>query len=252
MCDEVYNLASCSSNIYMNLASTLTILLTMTTYQHDTMAVSSQPPPNPLSYPSLSKLMLASLPRESTTPHLNTIWDAVALASHASMIALGFRLVGLGEDHRIEAYSDSSDTQPLPKEWNATNGSYAFRYKHGESSMEFLIKVNRMGNKAVVMGMAMGDDRTANFDLRGVDYISEGNLPVTFELGDGEGEEGLEEQRKKLVDVFISVGRLSDFGSLMRVHLVQKFAPSLRKEGYEETSQEESSSSSTGTLECPS
>jgi len=225
----------------------------MTTYQHNTMAVTSQPPPNPLSYPSLSKLMLASLPRNAT-PHLSSTWDAIALASHASMIALGFRLVGLGEDHRVEAHSDSMDTLPLPAEWNSTNGSYAFRYKHGQSSMEFLIKVNRMGGKAVVMGMAMGDDRTANFDLRGVDYISEGNLPVSFEFGDVEDEGKMEEQRKKLVDVFISVGRLSDFGSLMRVHLVQKFAPSLRKEGYEETTREEgssSSSSATGMLFTP-
>lgn len=216
----------------------------MTTYQHNTMSIiNAEPLQNPLSYPSLSKLMLASLPRDAS-PHISSNWDAVALAAHASMIALAFRLVGLGEDHRIEAHSDSEDPQPLPKEWNATNGSYAFRYKHGQSSMEFLIKVNRMGNKAVVMGMAMGDDRTANFDLRAQDYISEGNLPLTFEFKEGETEE--EAQRKKLVDAFISVGRLSDFGSLMRVHLVQKFAPSLRKEGYEETA-EESQSSSSGT-----
>jgi hypothetical protein len=181
--------------------------------------------------------MVASLPKD-VSPHLKSTFDAIALASHACMIGIGFRLVGLGEDHRIEAHSDYDQTQPLPSEWNAQSGSYAFRYKHGQSSMEFLVKVNRMGSKVVVMGMAMGDDKTTSFDVSPQEFISEGNLPATF-TGN------IEESEKSMINAFINVGRLSDFGSLMRVRLIQKLAPSLQKEGYQET--QEGSSSATGT-----
>jgi hypothetical protein len=58
---------------------------------------------NPLAAGSLSLFMATSLPKEATTPFKNP-YDAIALAVHAGMIAVGFRLVGLGEDHRIGNY----------------------------------------------------------------------------------------------------------------------------------------------------
>lgn len=61
-------------------------------------------PPNstghPLSAESLSTLMAASLPRGAEAA-LKNAYEAVALASHAGMLAVGFRLVGLGEDGRL-------------------------------------------------------------------------------------------------------------------------------------------------------
>jgi hypothetical protein len=44
--------------------------------------------------------MGASLPKDAT-PQIKGPYDAVALAVHAGMIAVGFKLIGLGEDHRI-------------------------------------------------------------------------------------------------------------------------------------------------------
>ena len=55
---------------------------------------------NPLSVPSLTGLMTLSLPI-SSDPQLRNPYDAIALLGHACMIAVGFKLVGLGEDHRI-------------------------------------------------------------------------------------------------------------------------------------------------------
>lgn len=55
---------------------------------------------NPLAAPSLSKYIAASLPKDAD-PQLKSPTDAVAAAVHAGMISVGFRLVGLGEDHRI-------------------------------------------------------------------------------------------------------------------------------------------------------
>ncbi|KAK4618131.1 hypothetical protein CLAFUW4_12356 [Fulvia fulva] len=184
-------------------------------------------PPNALSGKNLSQIMVASLPTDAQK--VTQGYEAIALAAHASMLAVGFRLVGLNEDNKIEAHSDADQTQPLPSEWNAHSGSYAFRYKHDQSSMEYLVKANRMGNKVIVMGMGMGDDRTAQFEVKITDFISEGNLPFTM---DGATKE---QAAERLNDTFITVGRLSDFGSQMRVQLMQKLIPGLHKEGYEES-----------------
>lgn len=55
---------------------------------------------NPHSAPSLSKVMARSLPIEAS-PQIKSFHDAVALAVHAAMLGAGYKLVGLGEDHRI-------------------------------------------------------------------------------------------------------------------------------------------------------
>ena len=197
---------------------------------------SSQAPANVHSAPSLCRHMLASLPK-SSPPQLHNAFDAIALAAHASMLSVGFRLIGLGEDHRIEASSDPSAPQPLPSEWNSSSGSYSFRYAHGQSSMEFLLKISRMANKAIIIGMGMGDDKTCSFDIIARDYISEGNLPST----PATEKRSEEEAQRMLQDVFISAGRLSDLGSLMRISIIQKLVPGIHKEGYEETREAQSS-----------
>lgn len=198
--------------------------------------VNNMPPANVLSADSLSTYITYSLPKDAS-PQIKNAFDAVALAAHCSMLAVGFRLVGLGEEHRIEASSEPSEPRPLPSEWNANSGSYSFRYAHTQSSMEYLLKISRMGNKAVIMGMGMGDDRTCSFDVTARDYVSEGNLPAS-PVSEGRSEE---EAKRSLQDVFISSGRLSDFGSLMRVSLIQKLVPGLHKEGYEEIREGQSS-----------
>ena len=44
--------------------------------------------------------MVSSLPK-TANPKLRNPWDAIALFCHVCMLSVGFRLVGLGEDHRI-------------------------------------------------------------------------------------------------------------------------------------------------------
>ena len=55
---------------------------------------------NVFSAQNLSEYMYQSLPKEST-PHLKNPYDAIALLSHACMLAVGFRLVGLGEKDKL-------------------------------------------------------------------------------------------------------------------------------------------------------
>ncbi len=55
---------------------------------------------NAFSAVALSEYMATSLPKEPTS-QLRNASDAIALLSHACMLAAGFRLVGLGEDRKI-------------------------------------------------------------------------------------------------------------------------------------------------------
>jgi PI31 proteasome regulator N-terminal/PI31 proteasome regulator len=96
--------------------------------------------------------------------------------------------------------------------------------------MEFIIKVSRLGSKAVVDGMALGADKRTSFDLPVVDYISASALPTTPLPSDGT----LESAQQKLQEVFISPARLADLGVLLKLHIIQKLAPGISKEGYEE------------------
>lgn len=55
---------------------------------------------NVFSAMNLSEYMYQTLPKEPK-PQLKSPYDAIALLTHACMLAVGFRLVGLGEDHNI-------------------------------------------------------------------------------------------------------------------------------------------------------
>ncbi|KAE8828859.1 hypothetical protein PTNB85_08047 [Pyrenophora teres f. teres] len=184
---------------------------------------------NPLSAGSLALFMATSLPRGNAS-QLKSGTEAVALAVHAGMLAVGFRLIGLGEDERIEAYADAENPQALPTQWNASS-SYEFRYAHAQSAMEYLVKVNRLGGKAIVYALALGDDKTTNFEVTTKDYISESQLPFSV------SEDAPTEQvSQKLQELFISAGRLNDLGSLLKISVIQKLAPGIDKPGYEESS----------------
>ncbi|KAH7394981.1 PI31 proteasome regulator N-terminal-domain-containing protein [Phaeosphaeria sp. MPI-PUGE-AT-0046c] len=183
---------------------------------------------NPLSAGSLALFMATSLPK-SDSPQLKNTTEAIALAIHAGMLAVGFRLIGLGEDERIEAYSDAEDPRPLPSQWNASS-SYAFRYAHAQSAMEYLIKVNRLGSKSVVYGLAIGDDKTTHFDVTTNDYLSPSSIPLTISQDTSD-----QDAAKKLQDLFISAGRLNDLGALFKISILQKLAPGIGKQGAEES-----------------
>ncbi|KAF2645389.1 hypothetical protein P280DRAFT_390249 [Massarina eburnea CBS 473.64] len=183
---------------------------------------------NPLSAESLSTIMAASLPK-GAEHQLKNAYEAVALATHAGMLAVGFRLIGSSEDDKIEATADAHNLQQLPTAWN-TYSSYSFRYAHSQSSMEYLIKVNRLGGKAVVLGLAVGADKTTTLDVTVKDFISESSLPIS-----AAEDASSDDISRKIQDVFITAGRLSDFGALLKLSMIQKLAPGLGKEGYEET-----------------
>lgn len=180
----------------------------------------------------LSHMTKSLPPSDAQATRVKDPYAAIALFSHACMLAVGFRLIGLGEDHKIEAQSNPGDAQPLPSEWDASS-SYAFRYAHSQSSMEYVIKILRLGNKALISGLALNHDKTASFEIKAQDYISEGSLQNQSNEAD---------TKTSLGHIFISRGRILDLASLFRSSIIQKLAPGIHKAGYEDTS-----SSSTAT-----
>ena len=117
--------------------------------------------------------------------------------------------------------------------------------------MEYLLKINRMGRKAVVMAMGLGDDRTTSFDVAVQDYISESSLPLTSSLSSSADDNGassdggatttttttrrMGEMKDRLRQVFISSYRLTDLAMLFKINIIQRIIPGLYKEGYQET-----------------
>lgn len=180
-----------------------------------------------LSADSILLYMTKSLPSSETqTSRVKDPYAAVALFSHACMLAVGFRLIGLGEDHKTEAQSTPEDAQPLPLEWDVSS-SYAFRYAHSQSSMEYVIKILRLGSRALITGLALDHDKTTSFEIKAQDYISEGSL---------QNQSSEAEIKTALGHIFISPGRMTDLASLFRSSIIQKLAPGIHKAGYEDAS----------------
>lgn len=120
----------------------------------------------------------------------------------------------------IEIEFDETNIQKL---WTSDAPSHReFRYAHSQSSLEFIIKVSRMGGKTVIMGVAVEDDKTTSFDVKTEDYTSAGFFP--WNAGD----------RKHIVNGFIGENRLKDLASLFKINILQKLIPGLSKAGYTE------------------
>ncbi|KAF8417066.1 PI31 proteasome regulator N-terminal-domain-containing protein [Tirmania nivea] len=192
---------------------------------------------NPLSPATLLSLIEGSLWKpssESSSARPQTLrnpYDAIALFVHACMLTVGFRLIGLDDDDKLDTPIDTSNLKPLLPKWNS-GSSYSFRYAHSQSSLEYLIKINRLGNKVVIFGLGIGDEKTTSFDIVTRDFISESFFPYTPNEDEGDEENG--GLRKKLKDAFISQSRIADLASLVKINIIQKLMPGLNKPGYQE------------------
>lgn len=191
---------------------------------------------NPLSPSALLQGMADALPTHAqgdTTSALSSSHDALALFTHVCMASLGFRLLGFDEAKLDEA--KCRDLAPrLPENWNSSFNSCTFVYAHSQSALRFVIKVDRMGGKAEIRGLAIEDDRIARVEITAKDFISNGALPVRITMG-ADSTEDRTDLPQKLQTVFISEGRVADLANLIKINIIQKLLPSLQKEGYEES-----------------
>jgi len=72
--------------------------------------------------------------------------------------------------------------------------------------MQYVVKIDRLGGKAEIRGIGLGDERISRFEITAKDYISSAALPlrITMTIA-GEDRSNLE---AKLKEVFISPSRI--------------------------------------------
>jgi hypothetical protein len=95
----------------------------------------------------------------------------------------------------------------LHADWNSSFGSHTFVYAHSNSSMEYVIKVDRLGGKAEVRGIGIGDEKITRLEVVAKDYISSAALPLRITLTQA-GEEDRSDLQSKLKELFISPSRI--------------------------------------------
>ncbi|KAI0482486.1 PI31 proteasome regulator N-terminal-domain-containing protein [Xylariaceae sp. FL0804] len=191
---------------------------------------------NPLSPGRIMQSMADALPTHKqgdSTSDLSSSHEALALFTHSCMVSLGFRLIGFDEDKSDEARCHELAPR-LPSNWNASFNTYAFVYAHMQSALRFVIKIDRMGGKAEIRGLAINDERIARAEFVIRDYISNAALPIRITMTE-DGTEDRSDLQQKMRNVFISESRITDLAMLIKNNIVQKLMPSLQKEGYEES-----------------
>ncbi|KAL2108937.1 hypothetical protein VUR80DRAFT_3167 [Thermomyces stellatus] len=172
-------------------------------------------------------------PKGDQGSDLSSSYEVLALLIHAYMTALKFRLLGFDEDKRIE--DECASLAPrLPPAWNASFGSHSFVYAHKQSAMTFVVKVDRLGSKVEVRGLAVGDDKIYRFERNVRDVVRSAGLPLRISLTEA-GEEDRSDLVGKLRGLFVSEQAILDIINDLKVNIVQKFIPSLQAEGYVES-----------------
>ncbi|PCH41282.1 hypothetical protein WOLCODRAFT_137294 [Wolfiporia cocos MD-104 SS10] len=158
-----------------------------------------------------------------TKRRLESPQDGLAALVHTAMVALGFRLIAVDEGTPARSIINNV----FPEEWNAHGpGHYTFRYKHEQSSLEFVVKVVKLGSRTLINSIAVESDKAATLDISTNDFSSPSFFPHDLSVADAQ----------PLVHGFISSNRVADFMSQLQLTTIQKLIPGLRKEGYTESS----------------
>jgi hypothetical protein len=101
----------------------------------------------------------ALLPQSDRT--LKSPHDAITALVHAAMSALAFRLTAVDESS-----SSIYENNVLPVAWNTSGpGNYILKYRHEQSSLEFVVKLSKLGSRTLINAIAL-DVRTHNLLIR--------------------------------------------------------------------------------------
>jgi hypothetical protein len=182
---------------------------------------------NALDPSAIISLLPSLLPEDSKK--LQSGQDAIAALFHSAMSALAFRLI---------AVDDTAPPQPmpvnaLPDQWNKHGpGHYTLRYRHDQSSLEFVVKLVKLGNRTLINAIANEGDKISSLDVSTNDFVSPSFFPHDIAATDA----------APLVHGFISSNRVTDLLSQFKLQIIQKLIPGLRKDGYNEESVDSASS----------
>lgn len=87
----------------------------------------------------------------------------------------------------------------------------------------------------MINGIGLGDDKVHTVDFPIKEFLSQSSFPLSLVEDDDESK-----RLASLQGCFISTGRIADLGSLFKLQVIQKLAPGLYKEGYEDSRPETS------------
>ena len=73
--------------------------------------------------------------------------------------------------------------------------------------MQYVVKVDRLGGKAEIRGIGLGDERISRFEITAKDYVSSAALPLRIKMMEN-GEEDRSDLEEKLKNIFISPSRI--------------------------------------------
>ena len=113
--------------------------------------------------------LLSSLPNllPKSKPILSSPQDGLTSLIHSVMSALAFRLVAIDES----STSGTFENNVLPDDWNKDGpGHYTLRYRHEQSSLEFIVKVLKLGNRTLINAIATEASRSIDIDYRLLRY----------------------------------------------------------------------------------
>ncbi|KAF8450383.1 PI31 proteasome regulator N-terminal-domain-containing protein [Boletus edulis BED1] len=176
---------------------------------------------------ALTTQLVALLPQSNR--RVASAHDGLAALVHVTFTTLGFRLIAIDDTSSARTFPNNV----LPEDWN-TRGltDHCLRYRHEQSSLEFLVKVVSLGQRTLINAIALESDKSASLDVSTNDFTSPSFYPYDASKVDA----------PPFVHGFISSNRIADFVSQLKLKVIQKLVPGLRKEGYTEEAEEVSTS----------
>jgi hypothetical protein len=89
----------------------------------------------------------------SNKRRLESQQDAITALIHSAFNALSFRLIAVDDS----SLASTTLSGILPETWNANGpGNYTLRYRHEQSSLEFIIKVVKLGGRTLINAIGVG------------------------------------------------------------------------------------------------
>ncbi|KAL0489653.1 26S proteasome subunit PI31/PMSF1 [Acrasis kona] len=153
---------------------------------------------------------------------IKTEHDAMAYLAHLMMVQHGFRCVGLSEKSETKEHEQQ---YVLPDGWNASSDVYSFKYKHKQSSMNFVMKCVTLGNKLLINALTVEEGKhfSLEIDVKG-HYKSTDQTDISDRYKD-----------------------INEIESLFKNNISNKMVPYQHKEGYEATTPSQSQNTTTTT-----
>jgi len=104
--------------------------------------------------------------------------------------------------------------------------------------MTFVLRIDRLGSKAEVRGLAVGADNIYRFERSVRDVVKNSSLPLRMTLTE-DGSEDRSDLAEKIKGLFVSDEAVDAVLNDLKVKIVQKLIPRLQIDGYEEESDED-------------